>query len=197
MGARIACSTSFSDVFGCPANTSDWACAPSERAAWTVPKPRMRDLYLRCEAENSRRNTPTHRPQAQPNDRAGTAMAPCLQENSDRKITARLPRRCPRQVERRIIADYSDFTGSSDFRADRSASARAALVNAYWRGWHARAREISPYRRAGVSRPATAAARRKPRARAHVCREIAPAADPNGYCERPVWGMKSCSRRQG
>jgi hypothetical protein len=54
----------------------------------------------------------------------------------DRKIAARLPRRCPRQVERRIIADYSNFTKSSAFTATGQLATRAALVNANWRGWH-------------------------------------------------------------
>src|SRR6516225_517939 len=63
-------------------------------------------------------------------------MAPVSKKNLDRKITARLPRRCRRQVERRIIADYSDFTGSSAFTATGQLATRAALVNANWRGWH-------------------------------------------------------------
>src|SRR6516165_765447 len=64
-------------------------------------------------------------------------MAPVSKKNLDRKITARLPRRCPRQVERRIIADYSDFTGSSAFTATGQLATLAALVNANWCGWHA------------------------------------------------------------
>ena len=64
-------------------------------------------------------------------------MAPVSKKNLDRKITVRLPRRCPRQVERRIIADYSDFTGSFAFTATGQLRTRAALVNANWRGWHA------------------------------------------------------------
>ena len=63
-------------------------------------------------------------------------MAPVSKKNLNRKITAQLPRRCPRQVERRIIADYSDFTGSSAFTATGQLATRAALVNANWRGWH-------------------------------------------------------------
>src|SRR6516165_8392263 len=58
-------------------------------------------------------------------------MAPVSKKNLDRKITARLPRRCPRQVERRIIADYSDFTGSSAFTATGQRATRAALVNGH------------------------------------------------------------------
>src|SRR6516225_3471076 len=56
-------------------------------------------------------------------------MAPVSKKNLDRKIAARLPRRCPRQVERRIIADYSNFTKSSAFTATGQLATRAALVN--------------------------------------------------------------------
>ena len=74
-------------------------------------------------------------------------MAPVSKKNLDRKITVRLPRRCPRQVERRIIADYSDFTGSSAFTATGQLATRAALVNANWRGWHlAEAQDVSDVR---------------------------------------------------
>ena len=70
-------------------------------------------------------------------------MAPVSKKNLIRKITARLPRRCPRQVERRIIADYSNFTKSSAFTATGQLATRAALVNANWRGWHSLTAKIS------------------------------------------------------
>ena len=52
-----------------PSRRARLLAAPPQRPAMpptSFPKPLMRGLYLRCEPENSRRNTPTHRPQANP-----------------------------------------------------------------------------------------------------------------------------------
>ena len=60
------------------------------------------------------------RPEPNNEDRNGHGF-PVSKKFLDRKIAARLPRRCPRQVERRIIADYSNFTRYC-LHSDRSAS---------------------------------------------------------------------------
>jgi hypothetical protein len=53
---------------------------------------------------------------------------------SNRKIAARLPRLCSRQVERQMIPDYCDFTTGSAFSATGQLPTRGALDTANWRG---------------------------------------------------------------
>jgi hypothetical protein len=52
----------------------------------------------------------------------GTVQASRSHKISNRKIAARLPRLCSRQVERRVIPDCCDFTMGSAFSGDRSAT---------------------------------------------------------------------------
>ena len=58
----------------------------------------------------------------------GPAVAAVLSDFSDREIVARLPTRCPRQVEYRVIPDYCDFTNRFYLERDRStANAKRAV----------------------------------------------------------------------
>jgi hypothetical protein len=58
------------------------------------------------------------------------AIGTCLKKFSDRKIVARLLRRCRRQAERRMIPDYCNFTMGSAFRATGQLRTQGALAAA-------------------------------------------------------------------
>jgi hypothetical protein len=64
----------------------------------------------------------------------GTVQASRFHKISNRKIAARLPRLCSRQVERRVIPDYYDLTTGSAFSATGQLPTRGALDTAKWRG---------------------------------------------------------------
>ena len=64
----------------------------------------------------------------------GTVQGSRSHKISNRKIAARLPRLCSRQIERRVIPDYCDFTTGSAFSGNRSATdARRAIQEEHLR----------------------------------------------------------------
>ena len=90
----------------------------------------------------------------EPNTEDRNGYRSCPQENLDRKIAARWPRRRPRQVERRMISDYCDFTMAFGFRATGQLPTRGASMTANLT--RLRARVPSSARCALITGPRTA-----------------------------------------